>query len=59
MKSSTFSDDFKRDAVAQITERGCSIAEVVQRLGVSQPSFYARKKKFLKPSDSDPADVLN
>ena len=31
-----FSDDFKRDAVAQITERGYPVAEVSQRLCVSQ-----------------------
>ncbi len=31
-----FSDDFKRDAVAQITERGYPVAEVSQRLGVSR-----------------------
>jgi transposase len=30
-----FSDDFKRDAIAQITERGYAVAEVSKRLGVS------------------------
>jgi len=42
-----FSDDFKRDAVAQITERGYPVAEVSRRLGVSQHSLYEWKKKFL------------
>jgi transposase len=41
-----FSDDFKRDAVFQITERGYPVAEVSQRLGVSPHSLYAWKKKF-------------
>jgi hypothetical protein len=36
-----FSDDFKRDAVAQITERDYPVAEVSKRLGVSPHSLYA------------------
>jgi transposase len=57
MRSSSFSDEFKRDAVAQITERGYPVAEVSKRLGVSQHSLYAWKRKFSKPSgpDSDQA----
>ncbi len=34
-----FSDEFKRDAVRQITERCYPVAEVSQRLGVSQYSL--------------------
>lgn len=47
-----FSDDFKRDAVGQITERGYPVAEVSKRLGVSQHSLYAWKKKFSKSPGS-------
>lgn len=36
-----FSDEFKRDAVAQIAERGCRVAEVSERLGISRHSLYA------------------
>ena len=43
---SNFSEEFKRDAVRQITERGYPVAEVSQRLGVSQHSLYEWKKKF-------------
>ena len=46
MRSGNFSDEFKRDAVAQITERGYPVAEVSKRLGVSPHSLYAWKKKF-------------
>lgn len=53
MGTGNFSDEFKRDAVAQITERGYPVAEVSRRLGVSQHSLYAWKKKFSKPSGSD------
>ena len=49
MGTGNFSDDFKRDAVAQITERGSPVAEVSKRLGVSQHSLYAWKRKFSKP----------
>ena len=53
MSSTKFSDDFKRDAVAQITERGYSVREVSERLGVSAYSLYAWKKKFAKASSGD------
>jgi len=52
-----FSDDFKRDAVAQITERGYPVAEVSRRLGVSQHSLYEWKKKFSQPSGGDDKDA--
>jgi transposase len=53
MSKVNFSDDFKRDAVFQITERGYPVTEVSQRLGVSQHSLYAWKKKFSRPSGGD------
>ena len=53
MSTNSFSDDFKRDAVAQITERGYPVAEVSQRLGVSPHSLYAWKKQFAKVVSGD------
>ena len=41
MGKPNFSDAFKRVAVAQITDRGYPVAEVSQRLSVSQHSLYA------------------
>ena len=38
--------------MAQITERGYPVAEVSQRLGVSQHSLYEWKKKFAKAARS-------
>ena len=55
MGKSNFSDEFKRDAVAQITERGCRVAEVSERLGVSQHSLYSWKKQFGKAASGDSA----
>jgi transposase-like protein len=40
MGKARFSDDFKLDAIKQITERGYSVADVSQRLGVSTHSLY-------------------
>lgn len=53
MGTVNFSDDFKRDAVAQITERGYPVKEVSARLGVSQHSLYAWKRKFAKAASGD------
>ena len=53
MGKANFSEDFKRDAVAQLTERGYPVAEVSQRLGVSQHSLYAWKRKYAKASSGE------
>ena len=53
MGKAKFSDDFKRDAVHQITQRGYPVAEVSRRLGVSTHSLYAWVKKFSKPPSGD------
>ncbi len=48
-----FSDDFKRDAVAQITVRGYRVAEVSERLGVSPHSLYAWKRQLAQVVSGD------
>ncbi len=53
MGKPNFSDEFKRDAVAQITERGYPVAEVSQRLGVSQHSLYAWKRQLGRQVSGD------
>ena len=53
MGKPNFSDEFKLDAVAQITERGYPVAEVSQRLGVSPHSLYAWKRRFAKVLSGD------
>ncbi len=57
MGKGKFSDEFKRDAVTQITERGYPVAEVAARLGVSAYSLYEWKKKFAAPAASDDKDA--
>ena len=45
MPKGNFTEDFKLDAIRQITERGHSVADVSQRLGVSSHSLYAWMKR--------------
>jgi len=53
MGKPNFSDEFKRDAVVQITERGHPVSEVSQRLGVSTHSLYAWKRQFGRQASGD------
>jgi transposase len=49
-KQDRFTDEFKRDAVAQVVERGHPVSEVAERLGISTKSLYTWKVLFSKPS---------
>ena len=40
MGSKRYSEEFKTEAVRQVTERGYSVSEVAERLGVSTHSLY-------------------
>lgn len=53
MGTGNFSEEFKRDAVGQITERGYPVSEVSKRFGVSPYSLYAWKRTFAKPSGGE------
>ncbi len=50
MSGSKFTDEFKRDAVAQVEDRGSPVREVAERLGVSTKSIYAGLKQFSRPA---------
>lgn len=56
MPKGNFTEDFKLDAIRQITERGHSVADVSQRLGVSSHSLYAWMKRLGKSSVVEPKD---
>ena len=47
-KGIRFTDEFKRDAVAQVVERGYAVSEVAVRLGISTKSLYTWKAQFAK-----------
>jgi len=46
MSSKRYTEEFKVEAVRQITERGHPVAEVASRLGVTTHSLYAWLKKY-------------
>jgi transposase len=46
MGQGNFTEDFRLDAVKQITDRGHSVAEVSKRLGVSTHSLYGWMKRY-------------
>ena len=50
MSASKFTDEFKRDAVAQVEDRGYPVREVAERLGVSTKSIYTWQKQFSRPA---------
>ena len=56
MGTSNYSDEFKRDAVHQITVRGYPVGEVSRRLGVSKYSLYKWVKLFGEPSPKPGVD---
>ena len=46
MGHGNFTEDFKLDAIKQITERGHSVVDVSKRLGVSTHSLYSWVKRY-------------
>jgi transposase len=49
MSAQRFTEEFKIEAVNQVMDRGHSVAEVPQRLGVSQHSLYQWIKQRRQP----------
>ena len=49
MSNKRYPDEFKIEAVKQVTERGYAVADVANRIGVSQHSLYEWIKKFSVP----------
>lgn len=48
-KRTRYTEEFKRDAIAQVTGRGHSVRDVSKRLGVSTKSLYDWIKQYSKP----------
>lgn len=46
MSNKRYTEDFKREAVRQVTERGYSVADVATRLGTTTHSLYAWLKRY-------------
>ena len=56
MSSKRYTEEFKVEAVKQVTERGHAVADVAGRLGVSIHSLYAWQKQHEKPSATRQAE---
>lgn len=54
MGTSNYSEEFKRDAVHQITVRGYPVREVSRRQGVSTHSLYKWMAQFGEPVSKRP-----
>lgn len=48
MSAKRYTDEFKIEAVRQVTERGHTVAEVASRLGVTPYSLYSWKRRYEK-----------
>jgi len=48
-KGIRYTEEFKRDAVCQVKDRGYSVLDVSKRLGVSTKSMYDWIKRYSKP----------
>ena len=46
MSNKIYTEEFKIEAVRQVTDRGYSVAEVARRIGTTTHSLYAWKKKY-------------
>lgn len=54
MTKQRFTPEFKAEAIKQITERGYSVKDVSERLGVSDNSLYNWLKQHKQVTDPDP-----
>lgn len=52
MSSKRYPEEFKIEAVKQVTDRGHSAPDVAKRLGVSQPTLYEWIKRYGLPEDA-------
>jgi len=65
MVTARYTDEFKVEAVKQVTDRGHAVAEVAARLGVSTHSLYQWIKRYSVPApaperakaDADSAEI--
>ena len=49
MSGKRYSEEFKIEAIKQVTERGYKTGEVAERLGVSNKSMFDWQKKYGNP----------
>ncbi len=57
MSNQRYPEEFKAEAVKQITERGHRVADASARIGVSQHSLYKWIKAYTAPKAEQQAQV--
>ena len=57
MSSKRYTEQFRVEAVKQVTDRGHSVADVASRLGISIHSLYARRKRYASPASTRPEAI--
>jgi transposase len=58
MQRIRYTEEFKAEAIKQITERGHGVMEVSKRLGISDESLYAWLRKNKAAASPDTRDLL-
>lgn len=56
MSRQRYTEEFKIEAIKQVTERGHPVSEVAARLGVSAYSLYQWRKRYGKPAEERQQD---
>ena len=56
MRGKRYPEEFKIQAVKQVTDKGYTITDVAERLGVTYKSLYAWVQKYNKPDSHRTAD---
>ena len=54
-----YTDEFKIEAIKQVTERGYSVADVAERLGTTTHSLYAWLKRYGEQSPQQTSQADN
>ncbi len=58
MKRKRYTEEFKSEAIKQVTERGYSVADVSERLGISTKSLYVWLRSAGKRRSAKDVDEL-
>jgi transposase len=56
MRSKRYPEEFKIQAVTQVVDKGFTMTDVAQRLGVTYKSFYTWVQKYGKPNGTREAE---
>ena len=59
MGQQRYTDEFKREAVRQVTEKGHPVKEVAERLGMSTYSLYEWIKKHGRANGAEASRLAN